>query len=152
VVLVRALRWSAKAKPSHAWLDGQARDAERGAAEVTRYEVTDAIQVEEFEDEGSNCFLRLRDGRVLFLSGQHLEDAEAARTFPATAVEVSRSPLGRIVLDVKGSGEYLAPTSLLPPFPEERLARGEVPSDGDLVDAEFEAIRRGEAFGNRATA
>jgi hypothetical protein len=104
--------------------------------------------VQELEDEGTHWFLRLRDGRVLFVSGQHLAALAEARTFPASAVEVSRSPLGRVVVGVEGDGAHLPPSAVLPPFPAGRVRAGDVPSDGDVLDVDFEAIRRGEAFGN----
>jgi hypothetical protein len=139
-----AWRSMARSGPPPEWLAIQARDVERGEAEVSRYEVADAVQVEEFEDEGSNYFLRLRDGRVLFLSGQFLYEMEEARTFPSSVLEVSRSPQGRLVLDVRCTGSYLPPSSTLPPFPES----GDVPSHGDVLEVDLDAIRRGETFAN----
>lgn len=125
-----------------------ARDAERDEAEVTRYDVVAAVRVKEYEDEGSHWFLSLRDGRVLFLSGQYLYDVEDSPSFPSSAVEVARSPLGRVVLDVRGCGEPLAPAAELAPFPLERAGQGDLPSDGDVLERDFDAIRRGEAYGN----
>jgi hypothetical protein len=48
------------------------RDLEAGEVDETRFEIVDAIEVAEEEDEGRRFYLRLSDGRVLFLSGQYL--------------------------------------------------------------------------------
>ncbi len=124
--------------------DPLADDARRGEAEVARYEVVDAISVEPIEDEGAHWFLRLRDGGVLFLSGQEFGRPDQAGAFPWTAVEVSRAPRARTVLDVNGAGAPVPPSTVLAPFPRQ----GGVPAHGDLLDADFEAIRRGEVHGN----
>ena len=117
------------------------RELREGTAEVTRYRVVDAIQVEEYEDEGSHYFLLLEDGRVLYESGQHLYELEALRRFPSTIVEIhSTSHVGRL-LDVKGVGDYLPPSALLPPFADSV----DLPASS-IVEVDFEAIRRGEAF------
>jgi hypothetical protein len=60
----------ARARESHA------ADLAAGVATLTTYEATDALRVEEFEDEGSQYYLKLADGRVLFLAGQYLYEYE----------------------------------------------------------------------------
>jgi len=126
----------------------RARDVAAGVAEVTRYEVVEALQVEEYEDEGEGFFLGLRDGRVLFLDGWLTADLEQAQQFPSTALEVSRALSTRLVLDVTPCGTYLPPSATLPPFPLDRLRRGEVPANGAVLDLDLGSIRRGDAFGN----
>jgi len=122
-----------------------ARDFRRGEAEVTRYSVEEAVEVEPFEDEGETWFLRASDGRVLVLSGQ--SDFEEG-TFPSSVVEVSRAPGLRLVLGVQPGGEPLASVTVLPPFPASRVRAGAIPADGDVLTESFEAIRSGEAYGN----
>jgi hypothetical protein len=120
-------------------------DAAAGVAREHVYDVVDAIKVEEFEDEGSNYFLRLADGRVLFLSGQYLYESEDEKRFPSTRVVIVRTPGTGTFLDLRSEGGYLPPTATLPPFSKERLKRGDVPEDGELLEVDFEALRRGEA-------
>ena len=47
-----------------------AEDLAAGHAVCTTFEITDALRIEEFEDEGSQYYLKLADGRVLFVSGK----------------------------------------------------------------------------------
>ena len=68
-----------------------------------------AFQVEEFEDEGCQYFIELKNGSVLFLCGQYLYDYEPAdgrfearrpRTFPCTEFTLLRHKETGDILDV----------------------------------------------------
>ncbi|MGZ5545108.1 MAG: hypothetical protein ACXWIU_10570, partial [Limisphaerales bacterium] len=63
----------------------------QGLLQHEKYEAMRAFQVEEFEDEGSQYFIQLKDGSTLFLCGQYLYDYEPvegslkqSRKFPCT--------------------------------------------------------------------
>jgi hypothetical protein len=86
------------------WLAKLERDLAAGVALVTTARVTDAVRVEEAEDEGSSYYLELDDKRVLFLSGQYLYEPEEERRFPNTLVTVVRAPAAGIVFDVRCDG------------------------------------------------
>jgi hypothetical protein len=118
-----------------------AEDLVRGRAEVTVYDVVDAIQVEESEDEGSTYYLKLANGAVLFLSGQYLYEAEEAKRFPSTRVVLTRAPASRTVLDLESVGTYLAPSSTRPPFSVQELRVRTAPDDGDELRDDFESLR-----------
>ncbi len=124
------------------WQSRIARDLEYGVARVVTYRVSDALQVEESEDEGSSYYLRLDDGRVAFLSGQYLYDAEGEGTFPNTLVTVVRAPATDVVFDLRCEGRPLGAVPRLPTFTAEDWDHGAVPSDGALVNADFDALRR----------
>jgi len=116
-----------------------ARDATLPVEETT-FDVTGAIKVEEFEDEGSNYYLRLADGGVLFLSGQYLYDEEEERRFPSSKVTTVRTSGTKELLDIKCSGEYIPPSTVLPPFSKQRIKAGAIPSDGDILSIPFETL------------
>ena len=118
------------------------RDAEGGEVDETRFHVVDAIEVAEEEDEGRHFYLRLADGRVLFLSGQYLYEPVAARRFPAARITVVRAPSSGIVLTMRPDGDYLAPSAVRPSFSERERARGRVPDDGDVLETDFDRLRR----------
>jgi hypothetical protein len=123
------------------WYQRIARDLQGGAAAVTTYHVTDAISVEEFEDEGSQYYLLLKDGRVLFLAGQYLYEPEEEKRFPSTLVSVVRAPESGTVLDLTTSGESVPVSARLEPFSPADHREGRVPEDGTLVDLDFDAVR-----------
>lgn len=118
------------------------RDLEAGEVDETQFEVVDAIEVAEEEDEGRHFYLRLADGRVLFLSGQYLYDDVASKRFPAARVTVTRAPVSGIVLSMRAEGAYVAPSAVRPSFTERERARGRVPDDGDILETDFDRLRR----------
>jgi hypothetical protein len=117
--------------------------SDAGAAQVdeSTFAIVDAIQVPETEDEGLHFFLRLVDGRVLFLSGQYLYEAVEEGRFPSSRVTVVRAPSSEIVLDFTPTGDYLAPTTVRAPFSDDELARDRVPGDGAILRVAFDTLR-----------
>ncbi len=101
--------------------------------------MVDAIRVEEAEDEGSQYYLKLGDGRVAFLAGQYLYELEEDGAFPCRVVTVTRAPHSSVVLDAACTGEALAPSATRPPFSEEEYRRG-TPADGALLEADFASL------------
>jgi len=123
-----------------------AQDLANGEVEVQLLDVVDAIKVGEFEDEGSNYYLKLNDGQVMFLSGQYLNEPEASGTFPATRIAMAFAPLSRQLLEFRCEGTPFAPSATLPPFDVARLKAGSTPGDGELLAVDFEALKHHEAF------
>jgi hypothetical protein len=123
------------------WQAAVRSDLDRGLAEVTTYGVQEAIAVEEAEDEGSHYFLRLTDGRVLFLSGQYLYEAEDGGLFPNSVFTIIRAPASGLVLDLKCAGEAYPASSTRACFSEADHLENRVPEDGEVLDVEFESLR-----------
>jgi hypothetical protein len=69
-----------------------ARELAAGYVDCTTYTITDAVAVEQHEDEGLSYYLLLDDGRTLFLSGQYLDEPADDEDFPWAAFEVVRAP------------------------------------------------------------
>jgi len=138
-VYVRAQR-----SPSRAEQSARVRqELEQGEAEVLRYQVLDAIAVEELEDEGLGFYLKLADGRVLFLAGQYLHEPVEERRFPNTFIELVRAPTTHELLDFRVLGVNLQASARRPPFSAEEYRRGSVPEDGSVLDVDFESLRLG---------
>ncbi|MEQ1891637.1 MAG: hypothetical protein ABL998_03770, partial [Planctomycetota bacterium] len=130
--------------------DKHSADLASGHATCTTYEITDALQVEEFEDEGSHYYLKLTDGRVLFLSGQWLYEYEAGEDedgeptparFPCRRFTVERAAKSALFLDMKPLAPAFPPSGTLPPFTDAEHRAGTVPDDGDLLELDFERLR-----------
>ena len=116
---------------------------DRAATEVAHvysFSAIDAIQVEEFEDEGSSYFLRLANGEVLFLTGQYLYDYEESRRFPCSDFDVVRRSGLDYVLEVVCRGKYITPSKISKPFRLAQFEAGTVPEDMHLVDVQWEEI------------
>lgn len=109
------------------------------------YRARRALQVKEFEDEGSHYFIELEDGGVLFLSGQYLYDYEPiaksgqivqSRRFPATQFTIRRHKTLRYVLDIVCEGVALEPEVLAPSFDVADFGSDRIPSDGRIINTE----------------
>jgi hypothetical protein len=134
----RRIRRSQRESP---WVVSVAKDLAEGIARVTTFHVVDAIRVEEAEDEGSQYYLKLEDGRVAFLAGQYLYELEEEAVFPSRVITVTRAPHSAVVFDAACAGDPLTPSATRPPFSEEEYRRG-VPTDGELLDADFASLGR----------
>jgi hypothetical protein len=115
-------------------------DLAGGVAEVTRFHATEAIRVQEFEDEGGGYFLHLEDERTLFLRGRYLCDLEEAKKFPCSEFEVVRGLKSGAILDLVCCGSYFPSQKTIAPFRQPELR--EAPSDGDIVAVPWEKIDR----------
>ncbi len=118
------------------------QDLSNGKAEIRTYQILDAIKREEYEDEGIHFYLELSNGSVLFLSGQYLYEPDGSHRFPSAEVQITRAPISNIVFDFKCSGKYFAPTAILPPFSVNTIKNGLVPEDGEVLNIDFENVRR----------
>jgi hypothetical protein len=132
--------------------DAHARDLAAGTAVCSTFDVVDALRVEELEDEGSAYYLKLADGRVLFLQGQYLyeyeandedEDGNPVRArFPADRFTVERTAGSGLVLGITNFGRVIPVSGVLPPFTLDERRNDTVPNDGDILTIDFETLRR----------
>jgi hypothetical protein len=116
------------------------QDIVNGVADVDHFEITESIELEEYEDLGPAYFVRTKEGAVYFFMGQYLYDLVDDRQFPCTEFETVRAPLSGVLLDFVCSGKSIVPTKRLGPFKRENLRRGEVPADGTAVSIAWERI------------
>ncbi len=114
---------------------------QEGGLSSAEFHATRAFQVEELHDEGSNYFLELQDGAVLFLSGHYFHEHEPLevdgsivqrRKFPNTEFVVRRDGEGNGI-DIKCRGRVLEPEVITPPFAEEDFRNNALPRDGDII-------------------
>ena len=104
--------------------DRVAREPAAGSVNCTAYTITDAVAVEEHEDEGLSYYLLLDDGRTLFLSGQYLYAPADEDGFPWAVFEVVRVPIGGWVLRMVRHGPTLTPSHTRAPFSDARVRLG----------------------------
>jgi hypothetical protein len=121
--------------------DRVARELAAGYADCTTYTITDAVAVEEHEDEGLSYYLLLDDGRTLFLSGQYLDEPADEHGFPWATFEVVRVPIGGWVLRMVRHGPTLAPSHTRAPFSDAEYVSAAVPADGTITLRDFEALK-----------
>ena len=136
--------------------EAHALDLAAGTAVCSTFEAVDALRVEELEDEGSAYYLKLSDGRVLFLQGQYLyqyegrgedEDGKPAQAnFPSNRFTVERTAGSHMVLDMIDFGRLMPVSGVLPPFTLDERSDDNVPNDWDILTIDFETLRHKAGF------
>jgi hypothetical protein len=117
------------------------QDLAEGLADESSFDVVDAIQRAELEDEGAHFYLKLADGRAVYLSGQYLEEPAAERRFPSSRVVIVHAARSGLLLRLECTGPYVPPSATLPAFTLEELDRDDAPQNGDLLEIDFESLR-----------
>src|SRR5258706_15511593 len=100
-----------------------------------------ALQVDEFEDEGSHYFIELANGDVLFLTGQYLYDYvpqgsyvdDPAAVLPIYRIYDSAPQRKGFAVDVSRQGEVIEPEVLAPWFDEEDFKKSLIREDGAIL-------------------
>lgn len=112
-------------------------DLALGNAETCTVEVRQAVEVQEFEDEGMGFYLETDEGKTLFLQGQYLYDLKG---FPSTRIEITRALKSRTVLELKCLGLPMTISSKLPPFSPKDHESGRAHYDGDVINKNIHEI------------
>jgi hypothetical protein len=122
-----------------------------GVAAIEVLDVTEAYEIEEFEDEGAGFLLSLRDGRVLCVIGQDLYpysvSAESDGSefsdmiFPNTKIERTFAPHSGLVFSTRGLEDYLKPKAILR-WPDQGPASNEFsgPYPGQFSDGPVDDV------------
>lgn len=134
-------RIAATFTPDPQVLEARRKDLAEGRAVVARYDVEAAVKAEAEPDEftGSSWFLRLADGSVVLVTGPHLEEAEEAGDFPATAFEVAWAESSGYIVSVRRLGSPLAPEAVRAPLtPAEWAELGE--SDDETISLSWSEV------------
>jgi hypothetical protein len=116
------------------------KDLEQGLVDDLHFEVVEALVVQEQEDEGPGYYLKLVDGRVLFLRGPYLTDAEE-EGFPRARLCAARARESRTLLQLRCDGPPVPVAGRLPGFGPEDGKADRAPLDGALLDIDFEALK-----------
>jgi hypothetical protein len=98
---------------------------------------TRALQVTDYDDEGTSYLLELIDGGVLFLSGDYLYRIATHRkdlaTFPCTEFTLQRDKQNGQVVDIVCAGTPLSPVIIPLPLHDIKFTPGAVPKDGQII-------------------
>lgn len=127
-------------------------DLEGGVAETERYRATDAIRAIGPVNRERCYFMRLDDGRVMFVGywnppdDDRDSDGPEVGGFPAGEFEIARGPRSGIVLGVSGQGDTLTSSETFT-LGRHVLEQGQLPEVGALIDMPWASISR--TFGPR---
>lgn len=128
------------------------QDILNGVCNVIDLKVSEAVEISQFEDEGTGFLLQLSDNRVLSLVGQHLDayahepepdpsllDEHQSETFPHDMIEVVTAPLSGVVLSAKGIGSTLEPRAKVE-MTKRLIQSKRYPDDGRYFDGNLSEV------------
>lgn len=127
--------------------DALRADLAGGVASVERYRATNAIRAIGPVNRERCYFMRLDDGRVMFVGYWNPPEGDAGTEepeiggFPAAEFEMARGPQSRIVLGVTGHGGFLTPSETFT-LGHQVLKHGQLPESGTVVESSWEAIAK----------
>lgn len=122
-------------------------DLAGGVADVEQYRATHAIRAVGSVSRERCYFVRLADGRVMFVGYWNPPDDEAIAEgpelggFPAAEFEIARGPRSRILLGVTGQGGHLAPSQTFT-LGRDVIEGGQLPESGTFIDSSWESLAR----------
>jgi hypothetical protein len=116
-------------------------DITRNVAAVHHIEVSDAIEVEEQEDEGPSYFILTSRQEVLYLSGQWL-DHEKRKRFPWKNFDIVEAPGSKVFFGLKKAGEPFTPSYFRKALDWDSLKRFKTFSGRYcILDVDFESLK-----------
>ena len=115
---------------------------EEGFLVTEDYDVSEAIEVEESEDEGLHFLLDVGEGRTLFLSGQYLYEPVTAGRFPSSRIRIFWNSRENYTFGVETLGDRLLPTRRLPSLTARVLESKVFPNDRDVLAQDLDEVAR----------
>lgn len=117
-------------------------DLKRGQAAVRRVVATDAIEVEEGEDEGPAFFVKTEDGGTMLFAGQYLGRLKT-KGFPWASFEIVEAPDSKRFFGIVAAGSPLKPSARRPPFSWQEATRfGALGGEYRFLDENFDSLKR----------
>ena len=121
-------------------MDDMAMALSKAELQCEEYAVQQAVEIEEFEDEGLFFLLDVGKDRTLCLRGQYLYEAVENGSFPSSKIRLFWNQRVGETYGVEGAGLKLLLTRKLPPLNEKQLASEILPGDRDLLEQKIEDV------------
>jgi hypothetical protein len=96
------------------------------------WEIHEAAQIEEFEDEGLHFLFTVEPGKTLCLSGQYLYRPVERGSFPSEQVRIFMQKSSGVIYGIEPVGQRLESWIVYGPIAETRTAPGLMLEDGRL--------------------
>ena len=128
-------------------------DLDGGVAHLHRFRATDVMMAYRDERKERTYFVRLDDGRVLFLGpwkfwGYHdpeLSFDPDSHGFPSSDFEIAATPNDLLILDVVGRGDFLRPSDEFELGDEPELSNSVRLHSAGFIDVPWEKVK--ETYG-----
>lgn len=104
-----------------------------GVLSSAEYEIKDAVEIEEFEDEGRHYLLGIGNDKTLVLFGQYLYAPVESGEFPSSRIRVYWHSEEGYTFGVECLGNKILPSKTIKPIAEGEDEHNSVPSDRTLL-------------------
>ncbi|MFK5922875.1 MAG: hypothetical protein QM496_11905 [Verrucomicrobiota bacterium] len=122
--------------------DAVKKDIAGGNARVLSVKITDAILIEEQEDDGPSYIILSTEGETVFFSGQYLDRLQA-KGFPWSEIEIVEAPESKVFFGIKKKGARINPSvNRMPLEYEEAKSMGAFDNDYQVLNVKFETLKR----------
>lgn len=138
-----ALRlWREKASIRPPSMESALVTGQLGQAE---YDVSEAVSIEEAEDEGLHFYLSIGPSKTLFLSGQYLYEQSENGSFPSSRIRLFWHKTLGITYGVESLGHPLASSRHLPPLTIQQMQSAEAPEDRQVFSRSISSLLQSAA-------
>ncbi len=135
---VFALRvWPGKAKAGLPSMNGALISGDLAESE---FDVSEAVAIDELEDEGLHYLLRIAPDRTLCLSGQYLYEPVRAGRFPSTRIRVYWHRIAGVTYGVQTLGVTLSPSRAVPAPADAGELFADGPKDRQVIEQDLRKV------------
>lgn len=121
------------AKPVAVKLDTLQQALEKGQIMTRDYVISEAVEIEEYEDEGLHYLLSISPEKTLSLCGHYLHPYSELPNFPATKMRLFIHTENNLCYGIECVGSKLKPMRKIAPGPEGALDAEYIPSDMEVI-------------------
>ncbi len=107
---------------------------EKGLIATCEYSISEAVEIEEFEDEGLHYLLSISPTKTLSLFGQYLYAYSELSNFPSTRIRLFVHTKNNLCYGVECIGNKLEKVSTMEPASPEAWGAKVVPYDMEIIE------------------
>jgi hypothetical protein len=105
-----------------------------GTLSSADYSIEEAVEIEEYEDEGQHYLLDIGNAQTLSLSGQYLNSLVEAGKFSSSRIRVYWDTAEGCTFGIECLGAKILPSETLKPLTEAAYDQNIVPADREVLD------------------
>jgi hypothetical protein len=106
---------------------------DEGTLASAEFDISEIVEVQEWEDEGRTYLMDIGNNRTLFVSGQYLYGVVDSGRFPSTRIRLFWDEQQNLTFGVQCLGDRLIPSRKIAPLPLEVLESENYPEDRDVI-------------------
>ena len=111
-----------------------------GTLDVREYQVTEVVEIEEFEDEGYHYLFAIAPDKTLCLSGQYLPPYENLANFPSDKIRIFVNAEMNVCYGIQSIGDKIDIKECVSSPSDEAWQAGVIPEDLTVLERPLEML------------